>query len=81
MIGDLALSSTNTVVFDGSTPCALTGHSWHPVPMLLMTPTGEKDGLSFHEKNCLRGSVGTIYRREVMSLALAHGARLDKYGA
>ncbi len=49
--------------------------------VLLMTPTGDRDGLSFHEKNCLRGSVGTIYSRELMSLALAHAARLGKYGA
>jgi 2,3-bisphosphoglycerate-independent phosphoglycerate mutase len=66
---------------DHSTPCPMKGHSWHPVPVLIVTNTGERDNLSFHEGNCLKGSVGTIYSRELMSLALAHGLRLDKYGA
>ncbi len=66
---------------DHSTPCPLKGHSWHAVPLLLVTKTGETDGLAFYEKNCISGSVGTIYSKELMSLALAHGGRLDKYGA
>lgn len=66
---------------DHSTPCSLKGHSWHPVPALIVTKTGETDGQAFHEKNCLVGSVGTIYSKDLMSLALAHGGRLDKYGA
>jgi 2,3-bisphosphoglycerate-independent phosphoglycerate mutase len=69
------------VTGDHSTPCPLKGHSWHPVPLLLVSGTGERDGLPFHEKNCLRGSIGTIYSRELMSLALAHALKLDKYGA
>ena len=69
------------VTGDHSTPCSLKGHSWHPVPLLIVTKTGETDGLVFHEKNCIQGSVGTIYSKELMSLALAHGTRLDKYGA
>ena len=80
---DLLSANPQVLVITGdhSTPCPLKGHSWHPVPMLLMTSTGERDSLPFHEKNCLRGSIGTIYSRELMSLALAHAARLDKYGA
>jgi len=80
---DLLSANPQVLVITGdhSTPCPLKGHSWHPVPMLLMTGTGERDSLPFHEKNCLRGSIGTIYSRELMSLALAHAARLDKYGA
>lgn len=69
------------VTGDHSTPCAMKGHSWHPVPLLLVTRTGERDGLAFHERNCLQGSIGTIYSKELMTLALAHGLRLDKYGA
>lgn len=69
------------VTGDHSTPCPLKGHSWHPVPLLIVTKTGETDGLAFHEKNCIAGSVGTIYSKELMALALAHGGRLDKYGA
>jgi 2,3-bisphosphoglycerate-independent phosphoglycerate mutase len=66
---------------DHSTPCALKGHSWHPVPLLIVADTGERDGLPFHEKNCLSGSVGTIYAKELMALALAYGSKLDKFGA
>lgn len=66
---------------DHSTPCLLKGHSWHPVPLLIVTKTGETDGLSFHERHCLKGSIGTIYSKQLMPLALAHGLRLDKYGA
>ncbi|HVN94974.1 MAG TPA: 2,3-bisphosphoglycerate-independent phosphoglycerate mutase [Syntrophorhabdaceae bacterium] len=66
---------------DHSTPCPLKGHSWHPVPLMIATKTGERDSLAFHEKNCLMGSVGTIYSKQLMALALAHGMKLDKYGA
>ena len=66
---------------DHSTPCPLKGHSWHPVPLLIVTQTGEKDGMVFHEKNCITGSTGTIYSKQLMSLVLAHGLKLDKYGA
>ena len=66
---------------DHSTPCMLRGHSWHPVPLLLLTKTGERDGLSFGERHCLLGSVGTIYGRNLMNLVLAHASRLDKFGA
>ncbi len=69
------------VTGDHSTPCALKGHGWHPVPLLIVADTGETDGLPFHEKNCLRGSVGTMYAKELMTLALAYGLKLDKFGA
>ncbi|OPY75979.1 MAG: cofactor-independent phosphoglycerate mutase [Syntrophorhabdus sp. PtaU1.Bin153] len=69
------------VTGDHSTPCPLAGHSWHPVPLLLVTKTGERDGLAFHERNCVAGSIGTLYSKQLMSLVLAHGLKLDKYGA
>jgi 2,3-bisphosphoglycerate-independent phosphoglycerate mutase len=66
---------------DHSTPCVLKGHSWHPVPLLMLVKTGERDSIPFHERNCLKGSVGTIFSKELMPLALAYGSKLDKYGA
>ena len=83
IIPDLVAANPDVLVVTGdhSTPCPLKGHSWHPVPLLLVTGTGERDGLTFHEKNCVRGSIGTIYSRELMTLALAHALKLDKYGA
>lgn len=83
IIPDLCAANPNVLVVTGdhSTPCPLKGHSWHPVPLLLVTGTGERDSLPFHEKNCVRGSIGTMYSRELMTLALAHALKLDKYGA
>jgi 2,3-bisphosphoglycerate-independent phosphoglycerate mutase len=69
------------VTGDHSTPCAFKGHSWHPVPLLIVTDTGETDGLAFYEKNCLKGSIGTIYAKELMTLAMAYASKLDKFGA
>lgn len=66
---------------DHSTPCPMKGHSWHPVPLLLVTRTGERDGLAFHERNCVAGSIGTIFSKQLISLSLAHSFKLDKYGA
>ena len=80
--GILALDPDVLIVTgDHSTPCPLKGHSWHPVPLLIVTKTGENDGLRFHEKNCVAGSIGTIHSTQLMSLALAHAMKLDKYGA
>ncbi len=66
---------------DHSTPCLFKGHSFHPVPLMLVTSTGESDRKAFHEKNCILGSIGTIYSKQLMPLALAHSMKLDKYGA
>ncbi|MCX7858009.1 MAG: 2,3-bisphosphoglycerate-independent phosphoglycerate mutase [Deltaproteobacteria bacterium] len=66
---------------DHSTPCLIKGHSWHPVPLLVLNRKGETDGLSFHEKNSLMGSIGTIYSKHLMNLVLAMSAKLDKFGA
>ena len=37
---------------------------------------GETDAKPFHERNCLKGSLGTIYAKELMTLALAYGSSL-----
>ena len=36
----------------------LKGHSRHLVPLLLVTKTGERDGMAFHERNYVTGSIG-----------------------
>lgn len=68
---------------DHSTPSQLRAHSWHPVPLLLWAPaTARRDGsTAFGERECARGGLGTIYSKDIMSLALAHALRLQKYGA
>jgi len=70
------------VTGDHSTPARLAGHSWHPVPTLLVSETCRPDGLSaFGEKHALRGGLGHFSGVNLMPLALAHAERLGKFGA
>lgn len=71
------------VTGDHSTPCALKSHSWHPVPFLLWAPKTHRSDLEieFGERVCARGGLGTFPATEIMSLALAHAERLEKFGA
>ncbi len=67
---------------DHSTPAALRGHSWHPVPLLLKAPHLRADeARRFTEREALRGSLGHLRGVELMPLLLAHAGRLQKYGA
>ncbi len=68
---------------DHSTPARMRMHSWHPVPFLLWSPElGMQDEqTSFGERACTKGDLGTFQATEVMSLALAHAGRMNKYGA
>ncbi|OUM98713.1 MAG: phosphoglycerate mutase [Firmicutes bacterium ZCTH02-B6] len=80
----LALNPDVLVVTgDHSTPAALKGHSWHPVPVLLASrwarPNPWVDG--FGETACLRGTLGHLRSRDLMGLMLAHAQRLKKFGA
>jgi 2,3-bisphosphoglycerate-independent phosphoglycerate mutase len=70
------------VTGDHSTPAKMKSHSWHPVPVLLAADTCRFDGSeSFGESQCLRGGLGQFEAKYLMSLALAHAGRLEKYGA
>jgi hypothetical protein len=51
------------------------------VSLLIVTSTGERDGALLHEKNCVKGSVGAMFSRKLMSLLLVHAFKLYKYGA
>jgi 2,3-bisphosphoglycerate-independent phosphoglycerate mutase len=67
---------------DHSTPVAMKGHSWHPVPALVRSPVCFADGFPrFHEKACRSGSLGTLASRDLIAVLLANAGRLDKYGA
>ncbi|ONN26751.1 phosphoglycerate mutase [Thermosipho affectus] len=70
------------VIGDHSTPCAMKGHSFHPVPLMVYSKFTRK-GLSklYNEFECARGTLGTIYAVDVMPLALGYAGRLEKYGA
>jgi 2,3-bisphosphoglycerate-independent phosphoglycerate mutase len=70
------------VTGDHSTPCALKGHSWHPVPFLIHSPWCGTDGArAFTESECDRGGLGVFPARNIMELALANAGKLKKHGA
>ena len=68
---------------DHSTPARLRSHSWHPVPTLLWAPASHlRDAAtSFGEREAQSGGLGHFPANELMSMALAHALRLEKYGA
>jgi 2,3-bisphosphoglycerate-independent phosphoglycerate mutase len=70
------------VTGDHSTPAALASHSWHPVPVLLSSPTCRPDGCrKFGERETLCGGLGQFSAVYLMSLAMAHAGKLGKFGA
>jgi len=70
------------VTGDHSTPAALKSHSWHPVPLLLISSTCRRDGsAAFTETACAKGSLGNIESKYLMGLLLGHALRLGKFGA
>ncbi|MEZ6045710.1 MAG: 2,3-bisphosphoglycerate-independent phosphoglycerate mutase [Planctomycetaceae bacterium] len=78
-----ALKPTVIIVTgDHSTPSKMKSHSWHPVPLLLAADRCRYDGSeAFDESACLKGGLGQIQAKYIMSLAMAHADRLEKYGA
>jgi 2,3-bisphosphoglycerate-independent phosphoglycerate mutase len=70
------------VTGDHSTPSKLKSHSWHPVPVLLSAATCRPDACtSFGEAQCLTGGLGQFPAKHLMSLAMAHAGRFEKFGA
>jgi 2,3-bisphosphoglycerate-independent phosphoglycerate mutase len=70
------------VTSDHSTPALLSGHSWHPNPFVLVSPTaGVDDVSSFAERACAKGILGRFRSISAMPLMLAHALKLKKYGA
>ncbi len=78
-----ALKPTVLIVTgDHSTPSFLKSHSWHPVPTLLVSDCCRPDGnREFSERASIRGGLGQVEAKYLMSLALANAGRLGKYGA
>jgi len=78
-----ALEPTVLIVTgDHSTPCLLRSHSWHPVPTLLAARSCRTDAAqAFSETESTGGGLGQFEARYLMSLAMAHAERLEKYGA
>ena len=69
------------VAGDHATPAIMAAHSWHPVPFMLHSKLTGGEGVSaFNERDCGRGSIGSIPATNVMLLALSHSGKLNKYG-
>jgi 2,3-bisphosphoglycerate-independent phosphoglycerate mutase len=70
------------ITSDHSTPSLLKGHSWHPNPFLLVSPTALPDNIGvFTERECAQGLLGRFPSLFAMPLMLAHASKLKKYGA
>ena len=70
------------VTGDHSTPCAVKGHSWHPVPFMIRSRfCGIDASAGFNESECDKGSLGIFPAVSIMELALANAEKLKKYGA
>lgn len=67
---------------DHSTPALLKEHSWHPVPLLLSSPTCRTDSATvFSESACATGGLGRFPATDIMPLVMAHALKLAKFGA
>jgi 2,3-bisphosphoglycerate-independent phosphoglycerate mutase len=67
---------------DHSTPCALKGHSWHPQPVLLLSPCSGSDKLErFTETGANLGSLGVFEAKYLIRLMQANARMFDKFGA
>ena len=70
------------VTGDHSTPSIMRSHSWHPVPTVIASRWALADATDkFSERGCSAGSLGIAPSTSLMSHALAHARRLDKFGA
>jgi len=70
------------VTGDHSTPAALKGHSWHPVPVVISAETCRRDDVDcFSELACAHGGLGRFDAKHLLPMALAHAGKLAKYGA
>ncbi len=70
------------VTADHSSPCPMRSHSFHPVPVLVNGEfSGTDDVVCFHENACNVGGLGFFESKYLMTLLLANGKRLNKFGA
>ena len=70
------------VTADHSTPSLMAGHSFHPNPFLLVSPTALPDETGvFTERACAGGLLGRFPSLRAMPLMLGHAGKLKKFGA
>lgn len=67
---------------DHSTPAAMKGHSWHPVPVMIHSEfCGFDDSPRFTENDCNKGSLGMFQSKYLINYLLANAMKLSKFGA
>lgn len=84
MLPEILSPSFDVVVVTGdhSTPAKMASHSWHELPVLLWANNCRVDTVTqFDELSCIFGSLGRFLSKDLMTLALAHAGRLEKFGA
>jgi 2,3-bisphosphoglycerate-independent phosphoglycerate mutase len=70
------------VTGDHSTPASAMAHTSHPVPFLVGGAGVRADGtVKFGERECSRGSWGTVPGQSLMRIALSYAGKIRKYGA
>lgn len=70
------------VTGDHSTPALMSGHSWHPVPVLMHARHARRgDAQRFDEISCVKGALGLRPGFHLLGLALGHAGRMKKFGA
>lgn len=70
------------VTGDHSTPARLKGHSWHPLPVVIHSEWCRPDRVGeFSESACISGGLGRFPATQLMTLAMAHALKLNKFGA
>ncbi|MCL0028824.1 2,3-bisphosphoglycerate-independent phosphoglycerate mutase [Dehalococcoidia bacterium] len=75
-------ADTLVVAGDHSTPAAMAGHSWHPVPLMVSSQWTVGEGsAAFTERQCGNGVLGRLAAMDVMLLSMAHAGKLSKFGA
>jgi len=84
LLPDIVSLSFDVIVVTGdhSTPAKMASHSWHELPVLIAAESSRVDRVTqFDEISCIQGALGHLRSKDLMTLALAHARRLEKFGA
>lgn len=84
VVDDLVALEPDVLVVTGdhSSPTQLSGHSWHPVPVLMWGPRVGRDAVTtFAERTATGGLLGRMPTTQLMTVMLAAAGKLEKWGA
>lgn len=70
------------VTADHSTPSDMKSHSFHPVPLLILSENARVDDVQrFGERYVVHGGLGRMESKYLMGMLLGHAEKLSKFGA